>query len=308
MNKPKRNLSHSHSLMNFVLLGCSIMAALVLGAASSLLSSPLWVGLLAATSSALSTVLLHHVITPSLHQPAPPSAHAPVSALPGRALSVSREVMPSPMRHLTPPHAASAPSLDALLGEPAPGPAPREVAAELERTEPLALAQLPLHEEVTAPHEFLADPAPTPARPEEMATFKMEHIMPQESAPEGSTLTSMEDVRFDETENELDALTAPSPQPELVARERHEALATRPFSTPLPLLDASQRSTQPIEDMPALLSQMLSRSPHPTDTDTTTRIEHTGALMSQLERELSMEREQQPTQQLDWSEHGGMPE
>ena len=86
-----------------------------------------------------------------------------------------------------------------------------------------------------------------------------------------------------------------------------------------------QRSTQQIEDMPALLSSLLGDADRGDDNapdafyegegfedeDATSRLENVASLMRQMELEVGASdaaERQHPTMQVDWSEHGGLPD
>ena len=87
-----------------------------------------------------------------------------------------------------------------------------------------------------------------------------------------------------------------------------------------------QRSTQQIEDMPALLSSLLGDAKSEDrsegrdvefyegegfeDEDATSRLENVASLMSQMELEIDADtsERQHPTTQVDWNELGGLPD
>ncbi|MEC9396434.1 MAG: hypothetical protein VYE40_14675 [Myxococcota bacterium] len=292
----------------------------------------------------------------------------------------------------------SAPSIDDLLGEPAVSP-PAEVATEQRAASPLVSDSSPSFKpsapdnvHVTQPLEAdailseasLAPPrTPTPHPPAfdafggetledeallaapasverpEMATEKLDMADFREF-DSGSVLVPMEEVDFGDTQDEIEAVTAPSPQPELVLEERRAALVTRPFNTPANQISPTQpvdmtafskqlareglkgaasseeatvqvqapidqRSTQQIEDMPALLSSLLGDADRGDDNahdalyegegfedeDATSRLENVASLMRQMELEVGASdaaERQHPTMQVDWSEHGGLPD
>jgi len=200
-------------------------------------------------------------------------------------------------------------------------------------------------------HGFGSEPL---ARPE-MATEKLD-LADLREFDSGSVLVPMDDLASADTQDEIEAITAPSPQPELVHVERQKSLATRPFdvasvqqisptrpvdmkafskalalesalrnaadeeATVKTMAPVEQRSTQQIEDMPALLSSLRDgMSPRleeedvsevEEDEDATSRLENVAQLMSQFERELesSEETRHHPTAQVDWKDYGGLPE
>ena len=293
-------------------------------------------------------------------EPAPESAHTP-AAVPTSASSDA-----------TPPHPvdfASEPASD-LASEPMQMASPH-------MTQPLdvdaIISEAPLEPRRASSSDvrehdrfggeaLLEDPvlaAPEKSERPEMATEKLD-LADFREFDSGSVLVPMDEVAFADTQDEIEAVTAPSPQPELVMEERRAALATRPFHTPanqiaptqpVDMQDFSkklaresearaaadeatlqvqapvdQRSTQQIEDMPALLSSLLGDAKSEDrsegrdvefyegegfeDEDATSRLENVASLMSQMELEIDADtsERQHPTTQVDWNELGGLPD